>query len=321
MQKEKNKVSVCVITYNQADYISETLDSILMQKCDFAFEIVIGEDCSQDKTRDICIEYKNKYPDIIKLLLPDKNRGMYTNFIETICHCSGEYIAFCEGDDYWIDPYKLQKQFDFLEANPEYGLIHTKHKIYHQSEDRIEVLEQNKHTGDIFNQLLIDNEMATLTVLARTKLVQSAVEEILVANKHLRALDYPIWLYIARYSKIHYVKDITAVYRKLDESASNSKNDLRAYWFIIGMIDIKIFIAKKYDCLSLILDNVSAYKKRNLKYAYYIGDKEIADQAYKFLKENNKLSLRDKLFYISTTSSLIRSFTQYIVSFKRLIGK
>jgi len=93
-----------------------------MQKTDFDFEIVIGEDYSTDNTRKICEDYANKYPIKINLLPSEKNYGMIPNFLRTFKYCTGKYIALCEGDDYWTDPYKLQKQVDFLEENDEFTM-------------------------------------------------------------------------------------------------------------------------------------------------------------------------------------------------------
>jgi len=119
------KVSVSMITYNHEKFIAQAVESVLMQKANFEYELVIGEDCSTDNTRQILLEYQKKYPDKIRLLLPEKNLGMHKNAINTLQASRGQYIAALEGDDYWTDPLKLQKQVDFLEANPEYsGAFH-----------------------------------------------------------------------------------------------------------------------------------------------------------------------------------------------------
>ena len=115
---EKPLVSVYVITYNHEKYISEAIDSFLMQKTDFPFEIVIGEDCSTDNTRKIVEEYKKKYPNIIKIIVGEKNVGMHKNAQRTIEACRGKYLAICEGDDYWIDKDKLQIQINEMKNYP-----------------------------------------------------------------------------------------------------------------------------------------------------------------------------------------------------------
>lgn len=121
-------VSVAVITYNHAPFIRECLDGVLMQKTDFSFEVVIGEDCSTDNTREIIQEYVEKYPGLIKPVFHDKNVGGARNAYE-YCYprLTGKYIAICEGDDYWTDPLKLQKQIDLLEKNEQIALCY--HRI------------------------------------------------------------------------------------------------------------------------------------------------------------------------------------------------
>ena len=111
---EKQIVPVAVITYNQEKTIAQTIDSILMQKGDFTLELIVGEDCGGDATREICVAYQKKYPETIKLLLQDTNQGLLKNYIDSIRLCRGRFIAVCAGDDYWCDEYKLQKQVDSL---------------------------------------------------------------------------------------------------------------------------------------------------------------------------------------------------------------
>ncbi|MFN8775876.1 MAG: glycosyltransferase [Flavobacteriales bacterium] len=122
------RLSVIVITYRHERYIAQCLDSILGQQTDFPFEVIVGEDGSDDRTAAICMEYANRYPEKVKVFVRDranvitidgKPTGKY-NFLECIKSCKGEYIAICEGDDYWNDPLKLQKQLDFLDKHPEY---------------------------------------------------------------------------------------------------------------------------------------------------------------------------------------------------------
>ncbi len=115
-------VSICCIAYKHEAFIAETINSIVRQKTNFKFKLIIGEDKSPDGTRSICEEYAAKYPDLIELLPSDKNYGMMGNFIRTLQACKGKYTAVCEGDDYWIDDHKLQRQVDFLEQNPEFSL-------------------------------------------------------------------------------------------------------------------------------------------------------------------------------------------------------
>ncbi|MDA1381025.1 glycosyltransferase [Plesiomonas shigelloides] len=116
------KVSVCVVTYNQEKYIAECLQSLVDQVTNFPFEIIVGEDCSTDKTREIVLEFQNKYPDIIKPLLHEQNVGASKNYLMTHAKACGKYIAHMDADDYAL-PGKLQAQADFLDKNPKCNMV------------------------------------------------------------------------------------------------------------------------------------------------------------------------------------------------------
>lgn len=120
-------VSVIVLTYNHEKYIKQALDSILMQKVDFRYEIIVGEDCSFDKTRDILKWYEKQYPEKFIMIYREKNIGGKKNLLDVLSRTRGKYLASLEGDDFWLDENKLQKQIDFLEQNPE--VIATSHKV------------------------------------------------------------------------------------------------------------------------------------------------------------------------------------------------
>ena len=132
------KLSVILITYNHEKYIRKALDSVLSQETDFPFEIVIGDDCSPDDTKNIIREYRDNYPDIIRLVHREKNTGRPTlNVYETTMKCRGDYLAYLEGDDYWTDTHKLQKQMDFLNEHPEYIACTHAHKMIDDTDNDI----------------------------------------------------------------------------------------------------------------------------------------------------------------------------------------
>lgn len=136
--------------YNNAKYIQQALDSVLMQECDFKFEIIVGEDCSEDETRSILLEYKKKYPDIFTLILHRKNQGATKNMAAIFEKAKGKYIAMLDSDDYWRDSKKLQKQVDFLEDHPEYVLSH--HDVDLVDENNIPVNNAVSFTPQDYSQ-------------------------------------------------------------------------------------------------------------------------------------------------------------------------
>lgn len=124
-------VSVCCITYNHEVLLAQAIESVLMQETNFAVEMVIGEDCSPDGTRAVAEDYARRYPNQVRVLAPTHNLGIMPNLIVTMAACTGEFIAFLEGDDYWTDPTKLQRQVDALRANPDCMLcFHDAEMVY-----------------------------------------------------------------------------------------------------------------------------------------------------------------------------------------------
>lgn len=121
--EKKPLASVAVLTYNSEATVRQCIDSILMQKTDFDYEIVVGDDCSKDSTQSILLDYSQQYPKKFVLLFNELNKGVSWNNVNVLSHCQGEYVAMCEGDDYWMDENKLQTQVDFLRANDDYGFV------------------------------------------------------------------------------------------------------------------------------------------------------------------------------------------------------
>lgn len=200
-----------MITYNHQEFIAKALDSILMQKTNFDYEIVIGEDCSTDKTRDIVIDYRDRYPDKFRLLLNGKNLGMYRNSKQTFESCKGKYIAMLEGDDYWTSPDKLQKQVDFLDNHHECAIcFHNVAEIYKDGSraPHDSLSEARKKEFFTVDDLLRKNFMATPSVMYRNGLV----EEIPEWFSSLKLGDWPLHILHALHGQIGYIDEVMAVH-------------------------------------------------------------------------------------------------------------
>ena len=128
-------VSVCMTTYNHEPYIAEAIESVLAQQTSFGVELVVGEDCSTDRTAAICREYAAKYPDRIRLVTSPENVGWRANYRRTFEACRGKYVAYLDGDDWWCDPRKLQMQADLMESDPGCGMCYTRASNYWQASD------------------------------------------------------------------------------------------------------------------------------------------------------------------------------------------
>lgn len=155
-------LSIVTITYNHEPYIRKCIEGVLMQQVNFPIEFIIAEDCSTDGTLTICKEYSEKYPDLIKLITSENNVGATANERRAMKAAKGKYIAFCEGDDYWTDPLKLQKQVDFLEEHPEYSVTFHRCKHYNvvdgtTKDDQCGFLFQNNEEGvDVNVEMFFD---------------------------------------------------------------------------------------------------------------------------------------------------------------------
>lgn len=222
-------VSICMITYNHERYIESAIQGVLKQKTKYSFEFIIGDDYSNDNTYSICKEYALKYKSIIKLLPSERNIGMISNFIRTLKACSSKYIAICEGDDYWTDPNKLQKQVDFLENNPEYGMIASDISLVNEKGDAIPdnamviVQREKRKPEPNFFDLLEINTINTLTTCIRAELIKELVKTA-QKNDLWYVYDYWFWLNISVNHKIKLLFDKTAAYRVHSLGASRQSN-------------------------------------------------------------------------------------------------
>ncbi len=243
-------VSICCITYNHRQFIYQCLDGILMQVTKFSIEIIIYDDASNDGTAEVIREYEKKYPKIIKPIYQKENqfskgiRGITAKF--TFPRTNGKYIALCEGDDYWLDPYKLQKQVDFLEINPDYGMVHTGVQVVDKNGKLILVSDSEKPSGEVFYDLLLGSAfIITCSVCARRDLIMEAVK---YANgKNLKCVfDYWLWLHIAMRSKIHYYRSVTSAYRSHSQGITQSNKKYLYNIIPLAVLDVVSYKFKHY---------------------------------------------------------------------------
>lgn len=224
-------ISVIVTSYNQAETLSETLDHILSQHTQYSYEILIGDDCSTDNTKDICAKYSRAYPDVIRAFHYSKNGGVATNFVLTIREAKGEYIALCAADDYWHNPRKLQVQMDYFQAHPECGFVYTDYNKLHIGTNKIsENYLQTSRTPIYEGFGLIKTVFAgqfpalTLTVMFKKELFDRYIPWEDYIHYRFTLEDWPTWLIFSKYTNIGYMAESTATYRYGHESISNPKS-------------------------------------------------------------------------------------------------
>lgn len=271
-------------TYNHALYIRDCIEGILMQKTTFPIRIAIFDDCSTDGTRKIVMEYENKFPHIIKGIYPSENTYRKPNRGEALrplyeTRDVAKYIALCEGDDYWTDPLKLQKQVCFLEQNQNYGLVGTSNKIYIENKN---VFKENKlkEADYTFEAFVIGNRISTLTSCFRNDLFKRYLREIKPETKGWYSGDYPMWMYMSKKMEVKILHDITAVYRKREESASNT-NDIHKKLYIdkylqsirkfyLNYFDSSTELKRKVEVRSYREAEINALKAKDFEYCQEI---------------------------------------------------
>ena len=239
-------VSISCATYNHESYIRQCLDGFVMQKTNFEFEILIHDDASTDGTTTIIREYVDKYPNLIKPIFQIENqysKGVPISQTYNWPRARGKYIALCEGDDYWTDPYKLQKQVDFLEANPEYGLIYTDYSRLNK--DNLEyacILNGKTRKINSYEEML---QYAGFIVPC-SWLFRKSIYERLDKIENVVDGSFVLALEFFMKSKVAFINEVTCVYRVLSESASHTRFLEKSYKYIKGILFIQEFFFHKY---------------------------------------------------------------------------
>lgn len=212
-------VSICSITYNHALYIRQCLDSMLMQQTSFKFEIIINDDCSTDGTTEILWEYEAKYPEIVRPIYHKENlyqkgqRGFFNKFV--FPKARGKYMALCEGDDYWTDPLKLQKQVDFLEEHPDYALCFHNATVHYEGKEAHDHLFADLQSKEYDKQTLLKSWLApTASFVLRKRVLDSSYYQQVMLSKKLAYGDLPLLLSASYCGKIYGMSEPMSVYRK-----------------------------------------------------------------------------------------------------------
>lgn len=282
------EISVCVITFNHEQFIAESINSILAQKIDIPYEIVISDDSSTDGTRSVCQDMADHHPGIINLLPAKENLGITGNFYRALGSCRGRYIAICEGDDYWIDNRKLAMQFAFLEENAGYGLVYTDVEIKNTT---TEVLSRpHYYAGEVFDRLLQGNFINTLTVFFRKDLLELSS----VSIKQLRyAFDHFYWLRIAAAARIYYMPEKSGCYRI---HGSN--------FFLTGRITSKDERQKLYP--EFILDSIHFFLDRNNEKQLITVSKKVLLRKYLSSFFNTVISINEFRYILRMLKIIFR---------------
>lgn len=232
-------VSICCITYNHEKYIRDSIESFLMQETNFPFEIIIHDDASTDKTADIIREYEKKYPELIKPIYQTENqysKGIRVSLL-TYKKSRGKYIAFCEGDDYWTDPLKLQKQVTFLEENPDYVITYTAVEAF----DENGIIET--YGGGSLKDLSKEELKHATPINTLTACHRNVIKELPPEFSIAKIGDITIWSLLGAYGKGKFIGEIKpSVYRVHDGGVFSKKSPTeRMYMNLTTQVSLMLY--------------------------------------------------------------------------------
>lgn len=294
----KPKVSVCVPTYNQEKEIRDCLDGILAQKnCEF--EIIIANDCSTDNTGKVCVEYCQKYPEIIRYINQPTNKGIINNTKDCILAAKGEYIAICEGDDYWIDSEKLSEQVSLLEKDDKVSMVHTKWTDYYTDTEQFKEIEnlgkslvcedesgQNSFTAILTNQY---RGIRFSSVLFRRSVLEKGLQfNTDFFSPKFTTIDIGIFYIMAYYGRLAYIDRSTTVYRLHDGSVSVNKNVYKASRFSLGVLYSNLYFCRQFKVPQHFIDKTFRRALQGLcPYILSCGDVRMSEEIVKLAREYN----------------------------------
>ena len=309
----KPVVSVLMVTYNHEQYIAEAIEGVLQQETDFPFELIIGEDCSTDSTREIVRRYQKESPGVIRIIASERNTGLRENGRRVRDAARGKYVAYCDGDDLWHDPKKLQKQVQFLEENPDYVLVHTNYNAFYVERNRRIsncIGNVSLNDGNAYFEILANRRMVlTVTVCLRGDLLKKIADE----HREITDPSWPLgdsqtWLEMARLGKVKYLPESLATYRYLPESASQSRNPQRVYRFHLKVRDLMLHYINKYECPLEVAREAKAFNAVCLmRQAYFANEGALMEVLLKDAKRHYvRIPLENWLYYYGTKYRVAR---------------
>lgn len=253
-------VSIRIVTYNHEKYISQCLEGVLAQRTEFPFEVIVGEHSSVDRTQEIVLGYQEKFPDNLRVLITAREESMMQNLLRVQQACRGKYQAMCEGDDYWIDPLKLQKQVDFMERHPDipmcfHNAFVTREKSFDARYYFSAAMKEKLSFADAY--LL---SIPTASILGRSTVLNTMPEwrvNIMNGDRLLR-------LWCAHHGPLGYLADVMSVYRKHAGGIVRKAEKSRQEWYANTVYMCQEFDkATQFQHTALLQDFVRKAKERS----------------------------------------------------------
>lgn len=210
--KDRILISVVIPSYNRADTVGQTIDSILAQKVDADVEIVIGDDCSTDNAREVLLNYKEQHPDVIRLLFHEQNMGLGANWATCVKACKGKYICNCDNDDYWHNEHKLQIQLDYMESHPESNICITNHRTLNRTTGEIKEVQVHLDHRDIQYSMWHSQNFCNATIMYRAEFMKVHLDLDEFIKRRFSLQDWPAWVILTAYTDINELPESTATW-------------------------------------------------------------------------------------------------------------
>ena len=210
--KDRILISVVIPSYNRADTVGQTIESILAQKVDADVEIVIGDDCSTDNAREVLLKYKEQHPDEIRLLFHEQNIGLGANWATCVKACKGKYICNCDNDDYWHNEHKLQIQLDYMESHPESNICITNHRTHNRSTGEIKECKAYIDNKDIQECMFSNRQICNATIMYRADFMKAHLDLDEFIKHRFTLQDWPAWVILTGYTDIDVLQESTATF-------------------------------------------------------------------------------------------------------------
>ena len=210
--ESRTLISVIIPSYNRADTVGETIDSILAQQVDADIEIVIGDDCSTDNARGVLQQYKDEYPDIIRLFLREQNMGLGANWAQCVKDCRGEFICNCDNDDYWHNPQKLQLQLDYMRSHPDCNILITNHRTHNRATGEIRECKAEIDHTDTQQSMWGGCYFCNATIMYRADFMKAHLDLDEFIRRRLSLQDWPAWVILTAYTDIDVLPESTATF-------------------------------------------------------------------------------------------------------------
>jgi glycosyltransferase involved in cell wall biosynthesis len=309
-------VDILMPAYNHEKFITQAILSVLMQECSFKYRLIIGDDYSTDSTLKICENYLNSNKDRILLLKNKRNLGMAANYKSLFGSSTAKYIAILEGDDYWLDKHKLQKQVEIMETIPEVGLVHTNYySLYENGSKKEGHLWEKKDSlsGYIIGPNQTANVNITpLTACFRSNLAKENVDFDFIINNGLLTVDIFLWAEVCRRSRVFFIDEITGVYRIHSGSITGNHNINSIARFNNTSILLVNYLMEKYETPLNIKEAFYTQNIINLIYHYLLAGQPLkAKLELKNIK--TPLNLRAKIICLSAKYSHL-NFLSYLLA-------